>query len=211
MKVEAHSPEWYKARVGVFTASRLYELINTPKETPRPYIIEKATERLTGVSQDGDYVSEDMAHGSENEPLAVNYYIKLKNRNVHEESVFQMHPTLNFGATTDRNVFDEFDDMLIAEIKCPKTKTHIKNCLIKDVKQFKKKRPKYYWQIVGGALVHGAKKGAFVSFDPRVNLDYGMYVLEFHIPEEDLELATKAIEKANEEMNEIIIQITSAA
>lgn len=208
MKVEAHSPEWYQARIGVFTASRLYELLNTPKDTPRPYIIEKATEKLTGLPQEGDYVSDDMAHGVESEPLAINYYIKSKKRRVEEDSVFQMHTSLNFGATTDRNVYDTENNLIIAEIKCPATKTHIKNCLIKDVAQFKKKRPKYYWQIVGGAIVHGATKGAFVSFDQRVDMNYALYVLEFDIPTEDLKAAEAAIIKAEKEMAEIIETIS---
>lgn len=210
MKVDAHSPEWYKARVSVFTASRLYELLNTPKETPRPYIVEKATEKLTGLPQDADFMSDDMAHGVENEPLAINYYMAAKKRRVEEESAFQMHPTLNFGATTDRNVYDEDGNMIVVEVKCPLTKTHIKNCLIKDVSDFKKKRPKYYWQIVGGALVHGAKIGAFISFDPRVDMNYAMYVLEFIIPDDDLIQAKLAIEKATKELNSIIETITTA-
>lgn len=211
MKVDAHSPEWYKARVGVFTASRMYELINTPKETPRPYIIEKATERLTGLPQDSDFVSEDMAHGVESEPLAINYYIAAYKRRVEEESVFEMHPELNFGATTDRNVYDEDGNLIIVEVKCPLTKNHIKNCLIKDSADFKKKRPKWYWQIVSGALVHGAKRGAFISFDPRVDMNYAMFVLEFIIPDDDLIQAKNAIIKADKELNEIIQTINPVA
>lgn len=209
MKVEAHSPEWYKARVAVFTASRLYELICTPKENPRPYVIEKATEQLTGLPQENDYVSEDMAHGVEYEPMAINYYLKSHNRRVEEESVFELCADLNFGATTDRNVYDENGDLLIVEVKCPATKNHVKNCLIKDREDFKKKRPKWYWQIIGGALVHGATKGVFLSFDPRVDLNYALFVLEFDIPDEDLEQARKAITKASKELTEIVNTLTN--
>ena len=211
MKVEAHSPEWHKARCGVFTASRLYDLINQPKSKPRPYIIEVATEALTGVPQDGDYVSEDMAHGVEHEAMAIRTYMKAKKRTATEESYFIKHHSLNFGCTTDRNVYNEFGMLIIAEVKCPKTKTHVRNCLMKTVADLKKHHPKYYWQIVGGAIVHQANVGAFISFDPRVDPNYMLYVLEFVIPEEDLNQAEEAIRKAEQEMQEIINTLNPAA
>lgn len=202
--VEAHSPEWYKVRLSRFTASRLYDLICKPKEYPRPYVIEKAAEALTGESQESDYVSEDMAHGVEYESSAIKWFSKLYNIRVDEVSEFITHGTLNFGATPDRRAYDENEEKIIIEIKCPKTTTHIKNCLIKDVATFKAKRPKYYWQIIGGAICEGASKGAFISFDPRIDSDAGLYVLFFEIPDEDIELALKAIEKAENERLEII-------
>lgn len=205
--VDAHSPEWFQVRRGLFTASRLYELINTPKEKPRPYIIEKVAETLTGESQESDYISEDMAHGVEYEPVAIKWFSKLTGIRVEENSEFVKHPDLHFGATPDRVAYNDNEDKIVLEVKCPKSKTHVKYCLIKDREDFKKKLPKYYWQTIGGAICTGAKRAAFISFDPRIDRDCGLFYLAFEIPESDLEVATDAIEKATEEYNEIITKL----
>lgn len=205
-KIEAHSPEWYQARVGRFTASRLWELICKPKDAKdyRPYVYEKAAEKDTGKSEESDFVSDDMAHGVENEPMAVNWYAKLSGNTIEETSEFVVHPVLNFGATSDRNAYNKAGEKIVLEVKCPKSKTHIKHCLYKDVAAFKQKNPKYYWQIVGGALCNDATKGAFVSYDDRVNLNHGLFVIEFDIPAEDFEIAQKAIMQAENDVNEIL-------
>lgn len=206
MKIEAHSPEWYKARLGLFTASRLHDLICTPKDKSdfRPYIYEKAAEIQTGTPQDSDYVSDDMAHGVEYEPFAINWYSKLTGNKVEELSEFIKVDGMRFGATVDRNAYDKNGAKVVMEVKCPASKTHLKYCLIKDVEQFKKKLPKYYWQCVGGALAVGAKKAVFVSHDPRVNLDCGLFVLHFDIPEYDFDTAKSAIIKAEKDLEEIL-------
>lgn len=210
-RIEAHSPEWYQVRRARFTASRLYDLISKPKvkDEPRPYVIEKAAEALTGESQESDYISEEMAHGVEYENTAIKWFSKLYKIKVDDVSEFMTHDTLNFGATPDRRAYDENGEKIILEVKCPKTTTHIKNCLIKDVETFKAKRPKYYWQCVGGAICEGATKAAFISFDPRIDSSAGLYVLFFEIPDEDIEQAISAIEKAENERLEIIETLTA--
>jgi hypothetical protein len=206
-RVEAHSPEWYMIRRGLFTASRLYELINTPKEKPRPYIIEKVAEILTGESQESDYISEDMAHGVEYEPHAIKWWSKLTGLRVAENSEFVKHGIMRFGATPDRVAYDEQGNKIVLEVKCPKSKTHVKYCLIKDREEFKKKLPKYYWQGVGGAICTGADHMAFISFDPRIDRDCGLFHLIFQIPDEDIKTAYDAIIAAEKELNDILTKL----
>ena len=204
--VEAYSPEWYKVRVARFTASRLYDLISKPKDKtlPKPYIIEKVAESLTGESQDSGYFDENMAHGVEYEPLAIKWFSKTSGFKVEENSEFIMHPDLNFGATPDRIAYDSNGNKFILEVKCPKSTTHIKNCLLKDVEDFKSKHPKYYWQIIGGAIVTDATHGCFISFDPRIDSNAGLFVLPFELPVEDMDTAKDVIADASKQMDELI-------
>ena len=208
-RIEAHSPQWYKSRLGRFTASRLYDLLSTPKDKtiPRPYVIEKAAEILTGESQDSDYFDENMAHGVEYEHLAIKWFAKKTGFEVKENSEFVQHEYLNFGATPDRVAYDENGNKFILEVKCPKSTNHIKNCLLNDVEDFKRKHTKYYWQIIGGAICEGATHGAFISFDPRIDSDCGLYVLLFELPQSDIDKATSAIEQAENELNELITKL----
>lgn len=208
-RVDAHSEQWYKTRVGRFTASRLYDLISKAKLNPRPYVVEKAAETLTGESQDSDYFDENMAHGVEYENLAIKWFSKKTGIEVKENSEFVKHQYLNFGATPDRVGMDENGNRIILEVKCPKTTNHIRNCLMNDVEDFKSKHPKYYWQIIGGAICEGATKGAFISFDPRIDADCGLYVLMFDIPERDIDTAIRAIQTAQDEMQDLINTLKS--
>lgn len=203
-RIEAHSEQWYKTRIGRFTASRLYDLISKAKLNPRPYVVEKAAETLTGESQESEYFDENMAHGVEYENLAIKWFSKKTGCRVEENSEFIQHEQLNFGATPDRVAYDEDGKRIILEVKCPKTTNHIRNCLMEDVDDFKTKHPKYYWQIIGGAICEGATKGAFISFDPRIDSECGLFVLMFDIPAIDIDIAIRAIQTAQDEMQNLI-------
>ena len=74
---------------------------------------------------------------------------------------------------------------------------------MESVEDLKKEMPKYYWQIVAGCIVHGIDRGMFVSFDPRVDDECGLYYLSFIVPESDIEAGKEAIRKAEAELQEL--------
>lgn len=209
MKIEAYSPEWYEARLDLFTASHLYDLICKPKKKhlPRPYVIQKAIEIDTRVSQESDFESEDMLHGTENELLAVNWVGKTLGLTLEPTSYFLKHPDLLFGATADRYAYDKDGNKISCEIKCPKSTTHIGRLYIEDWKMLKEVEPKIYWQIVGGALAGECKKGLFADFDHRVNPECGLFYILFDIPEADFELAVESIKQGEKDVKKVLAKM----
>lgn len=204
--IEAQSPEWYAARLSNFSASKAYELIKKTRKKIRPYILEKAAEILTGQTQENEYVSPAMLHGIENEPLALKWYAKLTGQTIEDKSYWKQHPSLSFGATCDRIAF-QGDEKIVLEVKCPSSKVHIEYCLMDDEHDLKELEPDYYWQIVSGCLCHGTNYATFISFDPRIDSDCGMFILPFVVPDDDLIELTEAIVKAEKELNELITKL----
>ena len=206
-KIEAYSPEWYEFRIGVLTASDLYDMICTPKKKPRPYVMKKLAERLTGESQDKQFINDSIAWGVENEPHAFKALIEnVPTVELEEDSYFMTWEEMpNFGATCDR-VGRYNRDKCVFEVKCPDTATHLRYSLMESVDDLKKVEPKYYWQIVGGAIVHDTDVGMFVSYDRRVK--YGqLFYLPFEIDGNDIDIAKDAIHKTEKEIKFLFSKI----
>ena len=123
------SQEWFAARVGKVTASRVHDIIATTKSGGysagrENYLAELVAERLTGTTYPS-YQSPAMAYGSECEPEA-RFAYALRTGTEITEVGFINHPTIEeAGASPDGLV----DDDGLVEIKCPNTKTHIDTLL----------------------------------------------------------------------------------
>lgn len=186
-RIEPHSPDWYKIRQGRFTASEIWKLMTEPRakkdtisKTAETYILEKVHERITGQTKMGidNFATE---WGNDNEPLAKKWYSKLTGRTVNEPYLIS-HPEIHdFICTPDGFV----EDGLI-EIKCPANgANHFKHCFITSPEYFKAEHPEYYWQMMCQMNITGAKWCDFVSFDPRVNSDLGMFIFRLDYQNED--------------------------
>ena len=118
------TPEWFAARLGKVTASRINDVLayigkNKTEEgvTRRNYRRELALERWSGKSQERDYVSGAMLAGIELEAEARDEYAYQKGVEVTETG-FQAHPMISMaGASPDGLVGD--DGLL--ELKCPES------------------------------------------------------------------------------------------
>jgi len=126
--MEQLSQEWFEARLGKVTASRVSDVLATRKgqeSTVRAkYKLQLATERLTNKKTD-TYMNQAMQDGIEREPMAREIYEKLKDVTV-EEVGFVQHPAIErAGASPDGLVGDDG----IIEIKCPIETTHTTNLL----------------------------------------------------------------------------------
>lgn len=154
--------EWFQARCGKATASRMADLTDrlksgAPGAKRTNYMGQLLAERLTGVVASG-YRSASMRHGSDTEPQARQHYAFFTNAEIAEAG-FVPHPSIaDAGASPDSFVGD--DGLL--EIKCPDTKTHADTLLSEEVPE--QYLPQIYWQMActGRAWVD------FVSFDPRM-------------------------------------------
>lgn len=125
--------------------------------TRRNYRVQLVTERLTGAPVESDYVSKDMAWGTEQEPYARMAYEAVTGEDVKRVN-FCYLPDLPAGGSPDSLIGDEG----LLEIKCPATATHI------DYLQANRLPPEYVAQVTHNLWITGLKWVDFVSFDPRL-------------------------------------------
>lgn len=114
------TPEWFAARAGMVTASRIKDVIAENKDKAEPaarrnYRRELVLEIYSGIPQESGFASFAMQQGLAKEAAARETYAFVKNAAV-EEAGFVRHPTIaRAGASPDG--FIGADGIL--EIKCP--------------------------------------------------------------------------------------------
>lgn len=161
--------EWFAARCGKVTASRLGDVIaktkTGPSERRRGYMLELIAERLTQSAAD-HFPSQAMEWGTMHEGLARSAYEAARGLLV-EEVGFVQHPSIPMaGASPDGLI--GVDGIL--EIKCPTSRTHLENIMRGGVDpQYK---PQIGWQLE----CTGRSWADFVSFDPRMPEAYQLYI-----------------------------------
>jgi putative phage-type endonuclease len=159
--MDQRTDEWYAARLGKVTASRISDVLSKGKTgesaSKATYRAELIAERLTGERAQ-NFVSAAMIWGNEYEPMARSAY-ELETGLIVTEVGFIDHPTVPMsGASPDGLVGDDG----LVEIKCPGTKTHIDLLLNKIIPS------KYIGQMQWQMACTGRAWADFVSFDPRM-------------------------------------------
>lgn len=159
--MEQRSAEWYAARLGNVTASRIADVVATTRNgygaAREGYMMELLAERLTGVSQE-HYVNEAMLWGIEQEDFARAAY-EADTGILMQEVGYIPHPEIpRTGASPDGLVGDHG----LVEIKCPTTKTHLRFILDGVIE------PDYEKQMCWQLECTGRKWCDFVSYDPRL-------------------------------------------
>ncbi|MFD0669688.1 lambda exonuclease family protein [Ramlibacter sp. MAHUQ-53] len=163
------SPEWFEARLGRVTASRVADVIAKTKtgySTSREnYMVELALERLTGQRQEF-YTNDAMRWGTDTEPLARAAYEAHTGAIVEEVGLIP-HPTIEMaGASPDGLVGRDGQ----IEIKCPNSATHLKTLRSKSPDS------KYVTQMQWQLACTGRAWCDFVSFDPRMPAGLQLFV-----------------------------------
>ena len=167
--MEQQSEEWFSARLGKVTASRVADVIAKTKSgysaSRDNYMAQLICERLTGQKGES-FTNAARRHGTDTEPLARSAYENFANVMV-EEVGFIDHPRIRMsGASPDGLVGTE--GML--EIKCPNTATHIDTLLNGAVPT--KYIPQMQWQMACAQR----QWVDFVSYDPRLPQDLQLFV-----------------------------------
>ncbi len=167
--MEQGTTEWFQARLGKLTASRIADATARTKTgwgaARENLMAELAIERLTGAPYDS-YQSPAMLRGNELEPLARETYEFEANTTV-EQVGFVDHPELEQSGASPYGLVGT--DGLV-EIKCPNTATHIKT--LNGASIAKVYRCQMQWQMA----CTGRQWCDFVSFDDRLPLN-----LQFHV------------------------------
>ena len=160
--MEQRSDEWFAARLGKVTASRISDVMAKTKAgygaSRASYMAELIVERLTGKRGDA-YQNAAMMWGTNTEPLARAAYEAHRGVLV-EEVGFVPHPKFPMaGASPDGFVGSDG----LVEIKCPaNTATHIETLMTGNVPL------KYVLQMHWQMICTERDWCDFVSFDPRM-------------------------------------------
>lgn len=162
--MEQRTEEWFAARLGKVTASRVADVVAKTKTgygaSRANYMAELICERLTGRKGEG-FTNAAMEWGTEQEPHARAAY-EARTGLLVTEVGFATHPVIKAsGASPDGMVSDSLGNGLI-EIKCPNTATHLDLWLTKVIPA------KYITQMQWQMACTETAWCDFVSYDPRL-------------------------------------------
>lgn len=167
--MEQRTDEWFSARAGKVTASRVADLMARTKSgysaSRENYMAQLVVERFTG-GQGESFTNAAMQWGTEQEPFARAAYEAREGVFVDEVG-FVPHPTIEgAGASPDGLVGDDG----LVEIKCLNTATMIDTLINETVPG------KYYTQMQMQMACTGRKWCDYVVFDPRMPVNAQLFV-----------------------------------
>ena len=197
--MEQRTEEWFAARLGKVTASRVADVlakIKTGESASRKnYKMELVVQRLTNKVGES-FTNAAMEWGTEQEPFARMAYEAHTGTFVKEEG-FVDHPTIEgFGCSPDGIVGEG-----LIEIKCPNTANHIETVLENKVPS------KYIPQMQCQMACTGAKWCDFVSFDPRVPEDLQLFVVRVESDQEYIDAMEVEVKQFLSEVLDLFNQL----
>lgn len=181
-----HTTEWYRARLGMITGSRVGVLTGRRKgtdefnDTALAYVYEVAAQRYMNeriVNDDTlfeDYLAQvnfetaAMRWGTEQEANARKLYAKIKGVDVVERGSVE-HPDILFFASSPDGYIekDREGKSGCLEIKCPKQGTYMKyRAEVKDGATLRKANKEYFYQCQSHIMCTGADWCDFVAYCP---------------------------------------------
>lgn len=171
--MEQRSVEWFAARLGKVTASKVNDVLATLKNGGeaagrKNYRAQLVVERLTGEKTDS-FTNGAMQWGVDNEDSARMSYEFLTGCTVDQVG-FIDHPTIPMSGASPDGFIGE-DGLL--EIKCPNTANHIDYLLAGVVPS------EYQNQMLWQMECTGRKWCDFVSYDPRMPIEGQLFVIRF--------------------------------
>ena len=168
-EIEQRTDEWFAARLGKVTASKVADVMARTKSgysaSRENYMAQLVVEQITGTRQES-FTNSAMQWGTDQEPFARGAY-EAATGNMVEEVGFVNHPTIAMaGASPDGLIGDDG----CVEIKCPNTATHIETLLSQSVPS------KYNTQMQYQLACTGRSWCDFVSFDNRLPQELQLFV-----------------------------------
>jgi putative phage-type endonuclease len=166
---EQRTTEWFQARLGKVTSSRVADVIAKTKTgysaSRENYMAQLVVERMTNKISES-YTNAAMEWGVANEKFARAAY-ELKMDIMVDETGLVDHPTIPMaGASPDGLVGEDG----LVEIKCPNTATHIETLLSGEPDAKYVKQMQWQMSCTGRAWCD------FVSFDPRMPENLRLFV-----------------------------------
>ena len=167
INVEQGSKEWILARKGVLTASNFSKVVQMSgkKSTSQKELTLDLVSQMFMDDVEETFISNFMQRGTDLEPLA---------RKAYEE--YALMPVEQVGLiTSDCGQFGCSPDGLVSEdgmieIKCPMAKNHLKYLNDNKIPSI------YFCQIQGGLMVTERKWCDFISFNPEIKINNGLFI-----------------------------------
>lgn len=187
--MEQRSEEWFAARRGKVTASRLWDMLRTIRNgdyasSRRNYAAQLVTERMTGKSHERFYTNEHMEWGKDAEPAAREAYAKRTGFDVVEVGLVN-HPTIKDALASPDGLVG--DDGLV-EIKCLLPANHLELLLTEKVKD------QYVLQMHWQMACTGRKWCDFVSFDPTQRENMQLFIQRLERDEKEIKHLENEVE-----------------
>ena len=183
--MEQRTEEWFAARCGKVTASRVADIIAKTKTgasaSRENYLAQLVCERLTGKPAES-YSNAAMIHGTETEPYARAAYESRMDILVTEVG-FIDHPWIPLSGASPDGLAAEG----MVEIKCPNTATHIDTLLSRTVPA------KYITQMMWQIACADRPWCDFVSFDPRLPERHQLFIKRINYDPEMANLLENSI------------------
>ena len=196
------SPEWFSARLGKITASRLGDLMKVTKYGESTYKtrlrMELAIERITGKPASSVVMNQAMRDGVEREPDARKLFEAVTGKEVALCGSFD-HPEIVNTAASPDGILREEDAIL--EIKCPTPVTHGKNLMAETM-------PSNYvyqvqWQIACTESTHGY----FASYHPDFPKELRLKIVKVERDDKVISKIAEAVKKMDIEIESLINDI----
>ena len=196
------SPEWFSARLGKLTASRLGDLMKVTRYGESTYKtrlrMELAIERITGKPASSVVMNQAMRDGVEREPDARKLFEAVTGKEVALCGSFD-HPEIVNTAASPDGILREEDAIL--EIKCPTPVTHGKNLMAETM-------PSNYvyqvqWQIACTESTHGY----FASYHPDFPKELRLKIVKVERDDEVISKIAEAVKKMDIEIESLINDI----
>jgi putative phage-type endonuclease len=173
--MEQRTDDWFAARLGKVTASRVADVIAKTKTgygaSRANYMADLVVERLTGQKA-SSFSNAAMEWGTQTEPQAKAAYA-AKTGILVEDVGFIDHPTVAMSGASP----DGFAEDGLIEVKCPNTATHLEYVLAELPPL------KYFTQMQWQMACTGRPWCDFVSYDPR--LPERLQLLVVRVPRDD--------------------------
>ena len=168
--MEQGTPEWFEARRGKVTASRVLDAIGKNAKgnylaAREKYLLDLSAEILCSDLEESPQ-SADMQRGAYLEDYARSEYEARNDIQVVRAGLIDHPSIIGFGASPDGLIGD---DGLI-EIKCPKTQTHLNTMATGQPSE------RYLMQMYAQMACTGREWCDFVSYDPRLPPDLKLYI-----------------------------------
>ena len=201
-QIQQGTEEWFSARLGKVTASRVADVIAKTKSgysaSRDNYMAQLICERLTGQKGES-FTNAAMQWGSETEPLARSAYEAYADLMV-EEVGFVPHPKIKMAGASPDGLVGLFG---MLEIKAPQTNTHIETLLSQSVPT------KYITQMQWQMRCCERQWCDFVSFDPRLPQELQLFVKRVEFDASYVAMLEEEVNLFLKELDEKVNKLTN--
>ena len=201
--MEQRSTEWFSARLGKVTASRVADVMAKTRSgygaSRKNYMMELLCQRLTG-NIEVSYQNAAMLRGTELEPVARAAY-EIETGETVTEVGFVAHPEIdNFGASPDGLLGDEG----LIEIKCPNTAQHV------EFLRTGKIDDRYRLQMTAQMACTNRNWCDFVSYDDRLPEELAYKRVRYMLDEKKHDEMIKEVVLFLDELDALVHELRAA-